>query len=232
MNLKLGSLSLKKVSALAASATALCVVGVATEAQAAQLFATEVVYYETLTNDVSADRGITDYALGAPQFDFETEHFLSLGKGGRAVFNFGQDFAGEVNVWETTYGTRTHQGSWDESIDIYYGNFDSDNFDSDVTWESIANDLSQWEYAGDIENIADNAFDSPTGASNADYVPQGVFNHVLLVDTSARSGGFDVNAIAVQGVEQKEVPEPAALAGLLMVGAMGLKTRRKSSAAA
>ncbi|MGD1939823.1 MAG: PEP-CTERM sorting domain-containing protein [Leptolyngbyaceae cyanobacterium] len=33
--------------------------------------------------------------------------------------------------------------------------------------------------------------------------------------------GFDVNAIAVNGVDTKDVPEPASLLGLLVVGAVG-----------
>lgn len=226
MTLQFNSSLLKKASVLTASAAALCVLSVADVAQAATLYATDVVYYERPNNDVSAERGITDYALGTPQFSSRNENFLSLGKNGRAVFNFGQDFAGEVSIWETTWGTKTQQSQWDERIDIYYG-----NFDSDVDWASVSNDLSQWESAGEILNIADNAHDSVTGASNAGYTPEGIFNHVLLVDKSPKSGGFDVNAIAVQGVEKQEVPEPTALAGLLMVGALGLQTRRKRSAA-
>ncbi|MEM9009131.1 MAG: PEP-CTERM sorting domain-containing protein [Cyanobacteria bacterium P01_F01_bin.86] len=222
---KFDSSLFKKVNALAAGVAAVCVLGAAAEAQAATLYATDVVYYDN-KNDVSESRSITDHALGAPQLVERNTDFMSLGRKGRAVFNFGQDFSGEVSIWETTWGNKTDQSQWDERIDIYYG-----NFDNDVNWASVANDLDQWASAGEIFNIRDNAFNSATGASNAGFAPEGVFNHVLLVDKSAKPDGFDVNAIAVQGVEKQEVPEPTALAGLFMVGALGLQTRRKRSAA-
>ncbi|MFK8183961.1 MAG: PEP-CTERM sorting domain-containing protein [Phormidesmis sp.] len=236
MTFKLNSSLTKKVNVVAAGAAALCALGIAAEAQAAQLYATDVVYYNN-NNDVStAARTNINHALGshgltedsANGYANTSQHFLSLGNDGRAVFNFGQDFSGDVTIWETTWGARSTQSDYDERIDIYYG-----NFDSAVDWDSVANDLSQWTSAGEILNIADDAYNTASGASNTGYSPEGIFNHVLLVDKSRYDGdGFDVNAIAVQGVEKQEVPEPTALAGLLMVGALGIQSRRKRNAAA
>jgi len=217
---------------LASAAAAACVLCVAAEAQAARLYATDVVYYDNNGTSMADYRKDVTNALGDPGLTADSANgysgnkdFLALGLGGRAVFNFGQDFAGEVNIWETTWGGKSKQSSYDERIDIYYG-----NFESGADWSSVSNDLTQWTNAGEILNIQDNAYNTANGASNSGFSPEGIFNHVLLVDKSqVKSGrdGFDINAIAVKGVEQKEVPEPTAVLGLLMVGAFGIQVRRK-----
>jgi len=226
----------KTVNNLASATAAVCVLCVAAEAQAAQLYATDVVYYDNNGTSMASYRSNTANALGDPNLSADSANgykgnkdFLALGLGGRAVFNFGQDFVGEVSIWETTWGNKSKQSSYDEQIDIYYG-----NFNNVADWDTLSNDLSQWTNAGEILNIQDNAYNTAVGASNSGFAPTGVFNHVLLVDKSqVKSGrdGFDVNAIAVQGVEQQEVPEPTAVAGLLMVGALAIKSRRKQSVA-
>ena len=155
--------------------------------------------------------------------------FLSLGIGGRAVFNFGQDFSGGVSIWETTWGNKSNQSKYDERVNIYYG-----NFKNNTDWNILSNDLSQWTAAGEILNIQDKAYNTVLGASNSRSAPTGVFNHVLLVDKSQSKigrDGFDVNAIAVQGIEQQEIPEPTAVVGLLMLGALTIQSRRQHKAA-
>ncbi|MEO1619784.1 MAG: PEP-CTERM sorting domain-containing protein [Cyanobacteria bacterium J06632_3] len=216
------------------AAAVVCILGLAAESQAAQLYATDVVYYDNNGTSMDSYRADITNALGDPGLTTDSANgytgnkdFLALGLGGRAVFNFGQDFSGDVSVWETTWGAKSQQSNYDERIDIYYG-----NFDSNVDWSVISNDLSQWASAGEILNIQDNAYNTALGASNSGSAPSGIFNHVLLVDKSqVQSGrdGFDVNAIAVQGVEQQEVPEPAAATGLLMIGAIAIRHRREQS---
>ena len=176
---------LSKKNMLAAGAVAACVLGVSAEAQAARLYATDVVYYDNNGTSMDSYRSNVSNALGDPNLTADSsdgysgnKDFLSLGLGGRAVFNFGQDFAGEVSVWETTWGSKSKQSSYDERIDIYYGNFEGDSLD----WDTLANDLSQWTSAGEILNIADSAYNTAAGASNAGYSPDGIFNHILLVD--------------------------------------------------
>lgn len=96
-----------------------------------------------------------------------------------------------------------------------------DVFASVTNWQSLAEDLNQWVYAGDIFNIEDGAFSNADGATNAGAALEGVFSHVLLVDKSKVSGdGFDVNAIAVNGVGSQDVSEPASALGLVMLGAV------------
>ena len=207
-------------------------------AQAAQLFATDVVYYNNNGTQMSGYRKDINNALGDPELLMDSvkgykgnKDFLSLGIGGRAVFDFGQDFSGNVTLWETTWGKKSSQGSYDERVDIYYG-----NFDANVDWNSVANDLSQWTSAGEILNIQDNAYNTAAGATNAGAAPSGIFNRVLLVDKSPngnRRDGFDVNAIAVQGIDSRqEVPEPTSIISLLMIGGLGIQNLKKRKLAA
>lgn len=208
-----------------ASLLAASFIVLAGQAQAAQIHATDVVYYDN-NNSVNATRSDTANALGADSYN-NGGYFLSLGLGGRAVFDFGQEFSGEISLWEATgkSAPETHtyakQESYDERVDIYYGNFES------VTeWQSAAADLSQWSYAGDIFNIADTAYFAD-GATNAGEAAEGVFNYVMLVDKSeAINGrdGFDVRAIAVTPTESdpEAVPEPTSTLSLLMLGSVGI----------
>lgn len=205
-------------------ALAACVLGSANGAQATQLFATDVVYYDNNGTAMAGYRQDTTHALGTPGLTADSSNgysgnkdFLSLGLGGRAIFNFGQDFAGDVTLWETTWGNKSQQSDYDERVDVYYGSFDSVG-----DWSVLANDLDQWTYGGDIFNVEDGAYNTAAGATNAGAAPEGVFNHLLLVDKSVTRGdGFDVNAIAVQGVDSQDVPEPVSVLGLLLVGTVG-----------
>ena len=202
--------------------------------QAAQLFATDVVYYSNNGTQMDEYRKDTNNALGDPELLIDSANgysgnkdFLALGIGGRAIFDFGQDFSGTTTLWETTWGSKSRQGSYDERVDIYYG-----SFDENADWSTVANDLSQWTSAGEILNIQDNAYNTAAGATNAGAAPSGIFNRVLLVDKSPngnRRDGFDVNAIAVQGLENQEVPEPVSIISLMMVGGLGIQSIRKRS---
>ena len=234
--------SLKMTSAFqntikcASLAVAIGILGTAGTAQAARLYATDVVYYDNNNTSMANYRKDTSNALGDPGLTSDSSNgykgnkdFLALGLGGRAVVDFGQNFSGPVSVWETTWGNKSKQTKYDERIDIYYG-----NFDSTANWDSLANDLTQWTNAGEILNIQDNAYNTASGATNSAFAPTGVYSHVLLVDKSQyKKGrdGFDVNAIAVQGIEKQEVPEPLSVAGLLFVGALSTQTLRKRKSA-
>lgn len=209
-------------------------VGLASNAQAAQMYASGVVYYDN-NDSVSAARSNTLNALGADSYN-DGGYFMSLGTGGRAVFDFDQAFSGEISLWEATgssapvtrSSTYAEQGDYDEQVDIYYG-----NFENVADWESVADDLTQWSYAGDIMNITDGAY-LVDGATNAGEAAEGTFNYVMLVDKSTVVGGdgFDVRAIAVNPAEAESVPEPASALGLLMLGAIGIgrSLKRKSLA--
>ncbi len=235
----LPSISTKVIRA-AAIATAAVILGAASNAQAASLYATGVSYYGPGSGIKESDayRKNTASALGSPNLTADSSNgydgnkdFLSLGLGGRAIFDFGQDFSGNVTLWETTWGNKSGQGSYDERVDIYYG-----NFAAGADWGVLAKDLTQWTSAGKISNIADGAYNTAAGATNAGFAPSGVFNRILLVDKSQvkeNRDGFDVNAIAVQGIEQQEIPEPTSILSLLMVGALGIqqiKASRNSTA--
>jgi len=232
----LSSLSNKASKWAPAVVAAACVLSATGNAQAVQLYATDVVYYDNNDTAMASFRKDINNALGDPSLTSDSKDgykgnkdFLALGLGGRAVFNFGQDFAGEVSIWETTWGQKSRQSSYDERVDVYYG-----NFSTETNWENLANDLSQWTSAGEVLNIKDNAYNTAAGATNEGSAPTGIFNHVLLVDKSqAKKGrdGFDVNAIAVQGIDSQEVPEPTSVLSLLMVGAFGAQALRKRRAA-
>ncbi|MEL7351603.1 MAG: PEP-CTERM sorting domain-containing protein [Cyanobacteria bacterium P01_A01_bin.116] len=226
----------QKAKYWAATTSTACVLCAAGNAQAAQLYATDVVYYDNNGTSMASYRTDINNALGDPGLTADSSNgyrgnkdFLSLGVGGRAVFNFGQDFSGDVSIWETTWGNKSKQSQYDERIDIYYG-----NFESGTDWSALANDLDQWTSAGEILNIEDNAYNTASGATNAGFSPEGIFNHILLVDKSKagnRRDGFDVNAISVQGIDEQDIPEPTSILSLLFVGALGAQTLRKRQAA-
>jgi|GEM_PF-2878764 hypothetical protein len=169
-----------------------------------------------------------DSALGSPEKGGnvnQVSDFLSLGLGGEAVFSFGTGFSGEVKIWETTWGKKSSQSSYWEEVDIYVGKTPN-----------------EWFKLGNIQNIADGAYDpSDAGDSNGqldggaslfttDLFGAEVFNFVKVVDVTPESewktdrDGFDINAIAVEGVS---VPEPASTLGLMAVGVLGVGSLAK-----
>lgn len=214
-------MAIKVSQLLPASLLAIATIASVSQAQASQLYASDVVYYDN-NDSVKTERSKITNAMGADNYN-NGGYFMSLGLGGRAVFDFGQKFSGDISLWEATGSSAptTHrygsQSGYDERVDIYYG-----NFDSVVDWQSTAEDLSQWSYAGDIFNIEDQAY-FVDGATNAGEAAEGVFNYVMLVDKSqvvAGRDGFDVRAISVNPVES--VPEPTATLSLLMIGSVGI----------
>ncbi|MBD2186315.1 PEP-CTERM sorting domain-containing protein [Aerosakkonema funiforme] len=186
-------------------------------------YATKVEFYNNKGTPMDAYRTDTDNALGAPQIDQSNnsnKDFLSLGIKGEAIFSFGTLFAGQVTLWETTWGNYTQQSQYDEQVQVFVGN-----------------DLngSNWLDIGTIKNITDNAFKNPLGAT-LNINNNNTYKYVKLIDKSpAGSGrdGFDVNAIAVMGVETASVPEPASALSLLALGAFGtgsvLKRKQQKS---
>ncbi|MEM8642253.1 MAG: PEP-CTERM sorting domain-containing protein [Cyanobacteria bacterium P01_G01_bin.54] len=194
----------------------------------AQGFATKTEAYNPGSGNIADYRRDVTNALGAPQAD-RTKDFLSLGMGGSAIFSFASAdntsgyFSGSVTVWETTWGSKSHQGQYDERIEVFVGN-DLGNVDN---WLSI----------GEIWNIRDKAFDTnqSDGLAGAgatlEIGNEELYQYVRVVDLSQkRADGFDVNAIAVNpaAAPTEAVPEPATLIGGLLAlggGAM-LKKRR------
>jgi hypothetical protein len=197
-------------------------------------YATEVESYKqglfnyTNSNKIN-QRTQTDSALGSPEKGGNLDQisdFLSLGLEGEAVFSFGTGFSGEVKIWETTWGEKSSQSSYWEEVDIYVGKTQN-----------------EWFKLGNIQNIADGAYDpSDTGAQKngqldggaslftTDLFGEEVFNFVKVVDVTPENewksdrDGFDINAIAVEGVS---VPEPASTLGLMAVAVFGVGSRVK-----
>jgi len=157
----------------------------------------------------------TDNALGAPQFNYDSnQDFLSLGIGGEAIFSFGNAFHSSVTLWETTWGRKSRQADYDERVEVLVGN-------------ALKGD---WLSIGVIQNIADNAYRSEAGATLA-IKNSNTYSFLRLVDRSPGGrgrDGFDVNAIAVQPAATQPVPEPATMSGLIVAaGGMVLARRRQ-----
>ncbi|MGA9377865.1 MAG: PEP-CTERM sorting domain-containing protein [Phormidium sp.] len=180
-------------------------------------YATQVESYDNKGTSMDAYRKDTSNALGAPQVDASNNSnrdFLSLGIQGEAIFSFGTLFSGQVSLWETTWGTYNRQSQYDEKVRVFVGN------------DLNSND---WLEIGTIENIDDDAFKDPLGAS-VQIGNNNTYRYVKLVDNSPRlSGrdGFDVNAIAVMGVDAASVPEPTSTLGLLALGTFGASSLLK-----
>lgn len=180
-------------------------------------YATKVEFYDNKGTSMDNYRKDTSNALGAPQLDpnnNSNQDFLSLGIGGEAIFSFGTLFSGQVTLWETTWGNYSQQSQYDEKVQVLVGN------------DLGSND---WLDIGTIENIDDNAFKSPLGAS-LQINNNNTYKYVKLIDKSPRLAGrdgFDVNAIAVMGVDAVSVPEPTSSLGLLALGTFGASSLLK-----
>lgn len=192
----------------------------------AQQYATNVEFYAPGQGNIAGYRQTEANALGAPQAD-ATPDFLSLGMGGSAIFSFATEenlegyFQGSITVWETTWGHKSNQNSYDERIAISVGN--------------DLNDVANWLQVGEIWNIRDRAYDDNQrdGLAGPGATIQigndNLYKYVLVQDLSKQRGdGFDVNAIAVNPAQQspESVPEPATLLGGLAAMSMMAKLRR------
>lgn len=174
-------------------------------------YATKVEFYDNKGTSMENYRKDTDNALGAPQLDpsnNSNKDFLSLGIGGEAIFSFGKLFSGQVTLWETTWGNYTKQSGYDEKVQVLVGN---------------SLDGNNWLDIGTIQNIADNAYKNSLGAT-LNINNNNTYKYVKLIDKSQNltgRDGFDVNAIAVMGVDAASVPEPTSALALLAVGTFG-----------
>lgn len=191
---------------------AIAALGAAPSAAMGLTYATSVESYNP-GGGIGADyRKDTDNALGAPQFNYDSNRdFLSLGIGGEAIFSFDNPFHTSVTLWETTWGQKRNQSSYDERVEVFVGNA------LDGSWKSL----------GIIQNIADNAYRSEDGATLS-IADGNSYNFLRLVDRSPNRGGrdgFDVNAVASYTSGQP-VPEPATMSGLA-VAAVGMVVARR-----
>lgn len=153
----------------------------AATAEAAVVYASSVDSYTQGTGITKIDRTNTANALGA-----EDGKFLSLGRGGQAVFSFGGLRFSSGAVYEITFGNILRSK---ESVDVF----------------GILSGVVS--YIGSLRSSGSGSFSFA-----------GIFDQLMLVDTSALGGGskdgYDIDAIKVS-----TVPLPAG--GLLLVGAIG-----------
>lgn len=155
-------------------------------------------------------------ALGAPdQVGNSGKGFLSLGRGGAAVFGFATDFEKEANVFEVTFncdgspGSQNSDGAcanWPESADIYVGS----------SWTPVAGAFGKTQLEGAgfafVTNIPNGDANTPGGVT---VTVGGPFTYLALVDTSDHGAdGFDVDAVSVS-------PVPLPAAGLALLTALG-----------
>lgn len=190
----------------------------ATPSRAGSLtYATQVDSYIPGSGITEAYRKNTAGALGAPQLNYDSNtDFLSLGRGGEAIFSFGTLFSGKVSLWETTWGKKNSQSDYDERVAVFVGNL-------------LNGQESDWLRIGEIWNIRDNAYRSATGASLS-IGNNNAYQYLKLVDLTPRGNsddGFDVNAVAVEAI-----PEPLTMSGLALgVSGMMMARRRRVSKA-
>ncbi|MGE5656525.1 MAG: PEP-CTERM sorting domain-containing protein [Actinomycetota bacterium] len=190
----------------------------ATPSRAGSLtYATQVDSYIPGSGITEAYRKNTAGALGAPQLSYDSnKDFLSLGRGGEAIFSFGTLFGGKVSLWETTWGKKSSQSDYDERVAVFVGNL-------------LNGKESDWLRIGEIWNIRDNAYRSATGASLS-IGNNNAYQYLKVVDLTPRGNsddGFDVNAVAVEAI-----PEPLTMSGLALgiSGIMMARRRRVSKA--
>ncbi len=129
---------------------------------------------------------------------------VALGFGGQLIVSFGQLFQSPGKIFEITFGkTDIHI----ETAEIFAG--------VNGIFQSVA--------------MVDNS--SAAGVAGAVFTFAGIFDQIMIVDTSPMGGGsvngFDVDAV---GVTPAPIPLPAG--GLLLVTALGglaLARRRKAA---
>lgn len=152
--------------------------------------------------------------------------FFALGKGGVAVFGFGGAFSGEISIFEMSYGCAGPEGGgsaycagYHEFADVYAWGGDYSAFDGEFGLAEL--NAIGFTKIGEVYNG-----DGRT-EGGAKVTTNGVYRWLALVDTSATSDGFDVDAISVT-----TVPAPAALALLISaLGGLGLLRRRRGGCA-
>ncbi|MEO1656887.1 MAG: hypothetical protein AAFR65_04130 [Pseudomonadota bacterium] len=215
---------------ISAAAAAAALVGAA---QAAPIYADNIIWTNNGTVGSSNDRDNPDNGLGAPDDDF-----FALGltdadgsNPGFAVFSFngGQEFAaGTATAYEVTFGcpdSTTGSCSYPESAKVYYGTADIDfsSITNAMDFDTLAANNADFGYADEIFNG-----DAQTGASVMINAP---FSYLVLVDSSVSNfpngpstDGFDVDAVGVNAVP---VPGAALLMGSGLIAAAARRRRSK-----
>ncbi len=156
----------------------------------------------------TTDRSDLCNSLGAPDVDgpHQDGGFTSAGNFESLLFDFGQLFTGPITIWEVTGGLNP---SYIESVDF-----------------TLQNSVTGATAMGVISNNVNN---QPDGQDRWQIEARvaGLFDSLLLVDSSSTSDGFDVDAVSVQ-IASMPVPASAAFlaAGL---GAFGFMRRRKTA---
>ncbi len=202
------------------SAAGLAAALVSPGAAAPVTWATAVEWRDNGT--VGRGRDDTRAALGAPELTRDgTVNFLSLGRGGAAIFDFGVWFGGSAIIHETTWGDQAPAGRrYPEAAEIFVS---ADHvFGSGADAARIRRDFVR---VGPVTNgvaVFGALIDLPTGA----------FRYLAVIDASRRGSGngFDVNAVGVQAAPAP-IPLPGGLA--LTAGAvagLGLVARRRRAA--
>ena len=130
-------------------------------------------------------------STGDPAFPF-----ISLGKSGLAIFDFGVSFSDSVVIFETTYATFPFVS---EEAEIYVSN----NYDFASMATVNLSDVSTWTMIGIVPNAI-----AQDGAILSGFGGPFRYVAVLDIDIGDPNGteGFDVNAIGVSAV-----PIPASL---------------------
>ena len=207
------------IGALATSAVMLA------SADASTLYATAVDWQNNGTNGGSFNRDVATNALGATDGQFLALGLSSKDNPSFAVFSFGQQFTGPMNLVEVTFNCRLlNDGSCShrEAVDVYVGNdyaFGSHDF----------SDLDDFTRVGQILNG-----DAEGMGAMLNFA--GNYTYLALVDVSAyvfsrpNSGdGFDIDSISVTAFDDI-TPTPVPAAALLMapaLGGMALRRRKK-----
>jgi hypothetical protein len=194
--------------------------GFSTMASADTLWATDVEWEAGGRVKMNSFRANTDNALGAPDKDnADDRNFLSLGLGGFAIFDFGAEFAGTVEVVETTWGNR---GGYKEFAEVWVADSGFD-FDAYVMGDGFPQD--DFTFAGRIDNQDAQGY----SAVDLDGLSDSPFRYVAILDqTGGNKDGFDVNAVGVSPVSANPTPEPGTVV-LLGMGLTGLYIRRRRS---
>lgn len=166
------------------------------------------------TNDVN----IQDGNLG-------NDSFLSLGRGGAAVFDFGVDFSGVASIYETTLNRGLNLG---EKAEVYAAesSFDFTSFAISFAADTSGGDAVRSLLSGTgFEKVAD----LTNNEHESTITLTGTYRYMLILDTTGSTGGdgFDIDAI---GVTAAPVPEPATvlLLGCGLIGLAGLGRKRLS----
>lgn len=178
-------------------------------AQAATVYATEVVgvggpQASCSVASSSTNRADLCNALGEEDVDgrFAEGGFLSSGNYDSLTFTFDTLFNGPLTIWEVTGGRNLN---YVESIKFTFQN----TLDVNIA---------------DVMGTATNVDGTPDGRDRWEITTAtaaiGPFNQLVISDMSNTPDGFDIDAVAVNGVDSLQpIPLPAGM--VLMLTALG-----------